>query len=669
MFIQHSRAMPSPTPSSAEASPKASWLAEVLRLAGVRLGDDWSTLHQGLDALANRTAPVARTAWKWVVAVQGLAVLVPLLWLLRPHFHGSAAGVAVLCLAVVAALTGLLWWLRWRGMQRTWAQARLLAEVARAMEAAQVAGRSTLRLPALRWIPEVDELLAATPTEDTRRLPWPAWRTAWIEQRWCEQQAYYESAAAKAERARASFTRWTTRLMDVLLALSVSALLLTLSWRSEQWFRLLGEEKLEAFLGIAGAALALGLLLVQVLRSVQELNRRAARFSRQANLLTAARAELEAATDESTALRVLQETEAQLLGEVVEWYYEAETSERFFQIRSREPERDRVVAPRQRQTVSSSKRLPWLGLLAAGGVGTLFFLRVILGRAPWVASSCALTLGWLSYVTPRDPESRQHLVAVGNLRGVDGKAWNPTAEAAQNGCIILAHGLRDGAFFTAAGEESRWMREMAARLHMRLENAPPNIGLVDWASAAVPTQWHRLPLADSDWAMGLDLAGIRTQAREVGDYLGFRLAQWIREGRIHRERPLHLIGHSAGGFLVARAARVLEDLGLAPTTLQVTILDTPGADDELLRETAMVSRMDFYKTSAFVLGLSEKTQSAPLYFREITPPPGASMTEQHSYAWKWYTESILQAAPGADGFGRSPFARKAQGSRPSSTER
>ncbi|HRK16217.1 MAG TPA: hypothetical protein PK490_18185, partial [Prosthecobacter sp.] len=119
-------------PSTDREMTRASWLDDVLRLAGTRAGDGWEALHDALDALAVRTAPVARTTWKWVVAAQGLAVLAPMLWLMRTPFEWSASLVALLSLLAVGALVGILWWVRWRGMQRVWARARLLAEVARA---------------------------------------------------------------------------------------------------------------------------------------------------------------------------------------------------------------------------------------------------------------------------------------------------------------------------------------------------------------------------------------------------------------------------------------------------------------------------------------------------------------------------------------------------------
>ncbi|HRK16416.1 MAG TPA: hypothetical protein PK490_19200, partial [Prosthecobacter sp.] len=528
--------------------------------------------------------------------------------------------------------------------------------VARAMASAQVTGGPLPRVPALDAIPEALELLAAVKTDEKKILPWPGWRTAWLEDRWLKQHDFFKDAAAIAEKSRAAFTAWTTRLMDVMLALSVSALLLTLSWRSDLWLRVLGEDKLYALLGLGGAALALGLLLLQVLRSMQEVNRRVGRFTRQKVMLEKARAELEAAADDEPARRIVRETEAQLLGEVADWHFETENSERFFQIR--EQRGDRAVAGPAAAPARAWGPLLWL--LAAGGAGMAFLLRVVLGRAPWVAGSCALTLGCLGLIMPKDPVSRQRLEAVGNVLGVDRKAWNPAPARAQNGCVIIAHGLRDGAFFTARGEESRWMSDMAMNLAQRLDPAQPNIGLVDWSSAAMPSQWHGLLMKQENLdglSMGLDLALIRDQAREVGDHLGFRLAQWIRDKdqRIRRDKPLHLIGHSAGGFLVARAALVLSELGLAPETMHVTILDTPGTDDALFAETGRVCRMEFYKTSDFVTSLDVERMPEDVFFRVIPPPGKPSLREAHSYAWEWYSATICECAIGDEGFGRSPF--------------
>jgi pimeloyl-ACP methyl ester carboxylesterase len=64
--------------------------------------------------------------------------------------------------------------------------------------------------------------------------------------------------------------------------------------------------------------------------------------------------------------------------------------------------------------------------------------------------------------------------------------------------------------------------------------------------------------------------------------------------------PIHLIGHSAGGFVVTRIANRLTELGIVsndPSMLHVTILDTPEPDKEVYEELPKHWPTDFYLTS------------------------------------------------------------------------
>lgn len=119
---------------------------------------------------------------------------------------------------------------------------------------------------------------------------------------------------------------------------------------------------------------------------------------------------------------------------------------------------------------------------------------------------------------------------------------------------------------------------------------------------------------------------------------------------------MHFIGHSAGGFLVLRAAQVLHDLGLVSENITITIVDTPVAvKDDLLRA-AEFAKVDFYITSL----LAEGTPSSGLHpnytlFEIPTPPDIDLLIEAHSYATDWYTESINNDE--LSRFNRSPFAQ------------
>src|SRR5689334_15987236 len=93
---------------------------------------------------------------------------------------------------------------------------------------------------------------------------------------------------------------------------------------------MLGDFRLEIALGLAGALAPLVLLLVQLLRGYQELNRRTARYAQQEEMLSRAKDRLMKAQTNESAMEIVDLTERQLLAEVLEWYYHAETAEHFF---------------------------------------------------------------------------------------------------------------------------------------------------------------------------------------------------------------------------------------------------------------------------------------------------------------------------------------------------
>jgi len=601
--------------------------------------------------VADAAAPLARSWWKWMMLIQGFSVAAPLLWLARRALGLTPGTAALLTLAVVLLLVVSLWWMRWRGMQRTWARARLVVEVMRGQSAAAVC-------PVLLTPRVLESVAALRPLlqhhDPAQQQPWPEWRDAWITRRLDTQADYYQKARAKAEKTRRNLTRAATLCMDVMLALAAAGVVLTFSNRAPQWLRMLGDYRIECLLGLAGALLPLAIILLQSLRHLQELNRRTAGYARQTAMLEQARERLQEAATPAVAVQIVTDTEEQLLAEVVDWYFEAETAEQFFQVRDRAQAQAKHVAP---TTSFLLRPVYWAWII--GGAGLFFLGRVVLGRAPWVVGAAAATLGWLSFSSPTDPEARSKLRAEGQLVDEAGQPWHLDSLRKSNGCIIIAHGLHDGATFTAGGEESRWMREMSQALRQKLADRPPNIGLVDWAAAAAPTNIHRIDPKTTVAKFLGDLAGIPSQAREVGDFLAFRLAQLILEKQIDRDAPLHLIGHSAGGFVVSRAALQLHRMNLAPATMHVTILDTPAPDAELVVEVPKAcSSVDFYITSPFVRGLDDANPPAKVHLKHILCEEPLSLLDSHSYAYKWFTQTIPVAKADETGFGRSPFMKK-----------
>lgn len=641
------------TPTTTESSPSDSWLPDLLRSAGLAAGASLDDIQREMDHLADSAAPIARTWWKWIILVQGMSVVVPILWLMRRTLGLGPSTVALISLAAVVIFIAGLWWMRWRGMQRTWARARVVAEVARS----QVSAAVCPSLPARRVLGGIPAVLPLLTIHDAAKIRnWPEWKETWISDRLDGQLDYYRGAREKAEKTRQKLSRWATLFMDVMLALSASGVVLTLSARAPQWLRILGDQRLECVLGAAGVLLPLGIILLQSLRQLQELNRRTARFARQITMLEKARRELQEASTPEKALQIIAATDDQLLSEVVDWYFAAETAEQFFRVRGQR-EQAKAQPLDQASTAMRQRLAHWVWSM--GGVGLLFVCQVVLARVPWLAGASAVTLAWLSYSAPADSEERSRLRGEGVLVDEAGRPWNLDPLRAPNGCIIIAHGLHDGATFTAEGAESRWMREMSQALEKKLRDKAPNIGLVDWAAAAAPTNIHRLdPKVAAARFLG-DLAGIPSMGREVGDFLAFRLSQLILEGKIDRRAPLHLIGHSAGGFVVSRAALRLHQMNLAPKVMHVTILDTPAPDSELLVDVPNACPVDFYVTSGFVRGLDDKRPPKGVYLKHIPFQGSLTLLQQHSYAYQWYTRTIPTARMGESGFGRSPFVREA----------
>ncbi len=159
-----------------------------------------------------------------------------------------------------------------------------------------------------------------------------------------------------------------------------------------------------------------------------------------------------------------------------------------------------------------------------------------------------------------------------------------------NGLIVVCHGMQNAA-------TNEWVVRMASTIRQKLQTngtAGPNVVLFDWKDAADPQGWMDL-LEDSfpelfsatgvDWAADSiekviwipDFAKDAVPIREwIAPVQGMVLANWIRtnitSGRISSNAPVHLIGHSAGGFVSGEAALSLGNTLGHP---QVTMLDTP----------------------------------------------------------------------------------------------
>ena len=216
-----------------------------------------------------------------------------------------------------------------------------------------------------------------------------------------------------------------------------------------------------------------------------------------------------------------------------------------------------------------------------------------------------------------------------------------------------------------AASGKHWMTQMEKAIREKLGIKQPDIALVDWRYSAKPTQdpintldiigWDKDSMPKEALEMLQDISTIRSYAERIGEQVGYKLARAIREGTLHGDKPMHFIGHSAGGFVVLNAALVLQDLGLAPENLRITLLDTPLPVRSDLEKVAGEFPVDFYETSAFALGVPAD-RFVPLFRKFVEPLPKDidNYMGAHSYAYQWYIHSI-KVDDEKNGFSRSPF--------------
>jgi hypothetical protein len=678
------------SPVSPEFSIPA-WADDMLSSWGLARGGEARVIYERANTIATRLAPNTRRLWRSILLLEGIAVLLPLGWLLvgqRNWPAGLVSGSVALC---TVAVVGVCWWLRWRNQQQSWSRSRLLAEIARSMEAtAHWPGDPTRA--ALVTSPSLQPLVECfAPPGTGGPATLDQLKQEYLEKRIDDQAGYYRRKAEEAARDRRRLSRYVTRSLDGALFLAVLGLWLGSSG-SMRW--LLSVFDTDLILGLAGAALPLTAILMQSLSVSLELNRRAGRYAQQWEFLQASRRRLEAAATLPDAVGVVREVEQALLAEVTEWFYQAEHSEAFYRTTN-------AGTPSARLALTAAPESVWsrglTRVLEGAGLALSFTGRIIFGRLLIAAVASVLTTLVIFSRAPQDVVQRSLLrTADGQLLSKPGPFgwWKPKPEEAARGFVLIAHGLHDTPVPAASGAPAKahpddspsssslhWMSALQRAVHQRLDEAggAPDICLVDWSLAARPSEvsslLQSLTIDDTRSPLGgaarfvTDVTAIRTQAQAIGDTVGYKLAAALKASPplLHRDRPMHLIGHSAGGFLVVRAALVLHQLGLLPEHSRVTLLDTPLPDVDDLRQllhnrdqTPSSCQIDFYKSSAFAQGVPEETPDWPNYrCRSLTPvPPYAdSMTGAHSYAHQWFIQSVGSAPSdaAADGFQLSPL--------------
>ena len=267
----------------------------------------------------------------------------------------------------------------------------------------------------------------------------------------------------------------------------------------------------------------------------------------------------------------------------------------------------------------------------------------------------------------------------GSFLNDDEESTVPLAARKATGLVILTHGLNDQG-------TSRWLQDMYRAIETRLGDSPPNVLIYDWREKADPAGDGTRPVSIEH---PIDAFNDIVKVREAGRAQGIKIADWIglqrQLGRVDPAAPVHLIGHSAGGFVVGDCARILSQRGYGK--LQATMLDTPlpyqshiqpgwrteryisswigGNPTEHGQATAwnsgaklVGSKVDeflvtgggegsggLYVSTPSVLGperirLKAHVPTSPKYYRTTINPHSDDFFEKHSASHEYYTATI-----------------------------
>ncbi len=232
--------------------------------------------------------------------------------------------------------------------------------------------------------------------------------------------------------------------------------------------------------------------------------------------------------------------------------------------------------------------------------------------------------------------------------------------------IVLTHGWISSA--------SAWPRQMAILMRGKVTAAMANILAWDWPTAA---------------------SGAIPEERTPDQGLALGRALWYTLGAAYNQK-LHFIGHSLGALVNAAAANYLhgdatgqQEVAPAPwlaSNTHVTLLDE--AEDAALLESLLGGQTVIFdgisasiEYSSLATGFGETTLGwkAPLPVRKgwadnymslvgsyqagavnvylVKAPPPDDPMDAHSYAWWWYTNTVVDPGDCILGFQRSDEAR------------
>lgn len=621
------------------------WLAGVLALAGVSLADGAERILERSEALHALVDRRARRTRALLLALEAGCALLPLVWLLRAPLQLTPLTAAWVGLAGPLLILAASGWQRRHGSDLARARLRLLAAACRSWLATQSA-------PARPLIPMLSTVAALRPLLQTflaaPRAQSPDWRADY--RRWRIDPAHTGDVCQRhaALQGPDRIDRWRRRLLQLVLTVGIAGLLVALHPRSASWMTQLGGVGFDLAAALVGLSLPLGLLLVRALQSVD-----AAGDSEPPSRLAALPGGFE--TGHDAAVAGLREAEHAWLGRVLERYLQAESADRGAR------QRDGRDGPALAQARDHNARWRRAIAAAAGPVG-----RVLFASIPAMALGAALALMWISAKQPETADVGGRLKELGRMLDPwTGAMFTPQPLAAANGTLVITHGLRDGwhrvypgSDFSCGGRRAHWTTEIAQQVRQRSGERAPQVMVLDWNEAARASSLFGLNTQDPVTSFLADLGGGRASAEATGDLLGIRLARMVEYGQIRADRPLQLIGQSAGGFVVARAARVLVAMGFPEAQVHLTLLETPEPGDPLAQDLARYAATEFYRSSN--LTRVEPGDLPPeIHFARIRlpDPPPPDEKAAHDYAPDWYCQTTVAAACGSDGFGRSPFCR------------
>ncbi len=296
-------------------------------------------------------------------------------------------------------------------------------------------------------------------------------------------------------------------------------------------------------------------------------------------------------------------------------------------------------------------------------------------------STCVSMLPITVNCPPAVDEPTVHPALVGEPGLVDTTLYSISRKA--NGLVIIVHGIFSGQHPTAEGG---WMRTMGDAITNRV-SPRPNVVLYDWHTVANEEDY-----IDVRWVDYIEMAfTIKHDGVDQGRLLKKWIEQELAAARIDPTAKIHLIGHSAGCFVVGECA-----LKLGKKITQVTMLDPIYVDDTPFLKYPMAGgRLEAFFISGFSFGfpgndylfspptVNRGTKPGDIYGTDklsktncymgtlptcwlskkidvlnagMPPSSDASWKRMHSWTYEWYTtNTVMQTPTPANGFYYSPL--------------